>query len=61
MVMDWNKVATLVEVVHKGAEAGPEYSWFVAQANAELASIKRAFMPPQAGGIIRPAVAPEEE
>jgi hypothetical protein len=34
--MDWQKVAILLDVVHKAAAAGPDFSWFGSQATEEL-------------------------
>lgn len=34
--MDWAKIATLLDVVHKAATAGPEFGWIAARARVEL-------------------------
>lgn len=34
--MDWAKIATLLDVVHKAATAGPEFNWIAARARVEL-------------------------
>ena len=39
--MDWEKIATLLDVVHKAAAAGPQYTWFGDMAWAELRQIKQ--------------------
>lgn len=38
--MDWNRIAILLEVIHKAAAAGPVYGWLVSQADAELSKLK---------------------
>jgi len=43
--MDWEKVAVLLDVVHKTASAGPAYVWFGDQARVELQKIKDAAEP----------------
>lgn len=37
--MDWEKIATLLDVVHKAAAAGPEFSWIAARARVELGKL----------------------
>ena len=39
-MLDWDKVSTLLEVVHKAVTAGPAYTWFGDQAYAELLKMK---------------------
>ena len=34
--MEWEKIATLLDVVHKAATAGPEFGWLAARARVEL-------------------------
>lgn len=41
-MFNWVEVATLLDVVHKAATAGPAYTWFGDQAFAQLQKIKQA-------------------
>lgn len=43
--MDWEKIATLLDVVHKAATAGPEFNWIAARARVELGKFYEKDMP----------------
>lgn len=34
--MDWEKISTLLDVIHKASTAGPEFGWIAARARVEL-------------------------
>ena len=40
--MDWQKVLTLLQVIHASAQAGPQYSYWGDRAWAELREMKPA-------------------
>lgn len=47
--MEWEKIATLLDVVHKASTAGPEFGWIAARARVELGKfheVKAEIQPP---------------